>query len=51
MKQSKDSFTTKRIEEHARAADVVERARAVTNPALQASRDVLNTPGIGRVIL
>lgn len=44
MKNDKHSFSSKRIEEQARAADVIQRAKAVTNPALQASRDILNDP-------
>lgn len=41
-------FSKKRIEEVARTADVVARAKAVNNPALKQGTDRLGTPGMRR---
>lgn len=44
-------FSPKRIEEGARTADVVNRARGVANSALGQSADRLGTPGLNKQVL
>lgn len=44
-------FTSKRIAEHARTADVVDRAKAATNSAVRQAADRLGTPGLGKGML
>lgn len=48
----KPRFSRSRIEDHARTADVIERAKRVTNPAADAARDRLGLPAVsGKDIL
>jgi hypothetical protein len=44
-------FSPKRIEEGARTAHVLDRARAATNAAIGQGTDRLGTPGLGKSIL